>query len=68
MTKTKLSRDWVLQIGLQTARAGWALLIMLAMAAAVMRERLKELGGRLEIESDSTGTLLKASVPLPETV
>jgi uncharacterized repeat protein (TIGR03803 family) len=35
MTKTKLSRDWILQIGLQTARAGWALLIMLAMAAAV---------------------------------
>ena len=35
MTKTKLSRDWVLQIGLQTARAGWALLIMLAMAIAV---------------------------------
>ena len=35
MTKTKLSRDWVLQIGLQTARAGWALLIMLAMAVAV---------------------------------
>jgi signal transduction histidine kinase len=35
---------------------------------AGMRERLKELGGRLEIESDSTGTLLKASVPLPEAV
>jgi signal transduction histidine kinase len=35
---------------------------------AGMRERLKELGGRLEIESDSTGTLLKASVPLPEVV
>jgi two-component system NarL family sensor kinase len=35
---------------------------------AGMRERLQELGGRLEISSDSTGTLLKASVPLPETV
>jgi len=35
---------------------------------AGMRERLKELGGRLEIESDSTGTLLKAYVPLPEAV
>lgn len=35
---------------------------------AGMRERLKELGGRLEIESDSTGTMLRASVPLPETV
>jgi signal transduction histidine kinase len=32
---------------------------------AGMRERLKDLGGRLEIESDSTGTLLKAYVPLP---
>jgi signal transduction histidine kinase len=31
---------------------------------AGMRERLNELGGRLEIESDSTGTLFKASVPL----
>jgi two-component system, NarL family, sensor kinase len=31
---------------------------------AGMRERLKELGGRLEIESDPTGTLLRASVPL----
>jgi two-component system, NarL family, sensor kinase len=35
---------------------------------AGMRERLKELGGRLVIESGSTGTLLKASIPLPETV
>ena len=34
MTKTKLSRDWVLQIGLRT---GWALLIMLMMAATVAR-------------------------------
>src|SRR5580698_490076 len=31
---------------------------------AGMRERLKELGGRLEIESNSTGTLLRALVPL----
>ena len=35
---------------------------------AGMRERLKELGGRLEIESDSTGTLLNASIPLPKAV
>ena len=35
---------------------------------AGMRERLKELGGRLVIESDSTGTVLKALVPLPEDV
>jgi two-component system NarL family sensor kinase len=35
---------------------------------AGMRERLKELRGSLEIESDSTGTLLKASIPLPEAV
>jgi signal transduction histidine kinase len=34
---------------------------------AGMRERLKELGGRLEIQSDSTGTLLRAAVPLPGT-
>jgi signal transduction histidine kinase len=33
---------------------------------AGMRERLKELGGGLEIESDSTGTLLKAFIPLPD--
>ena len=32
---------------------------------AGMRERLKELGGRLEIVSDPAGTLLRASVPLP---
>jgi two-component system NarL family sensor kinase len=30
---------------------------------AGMRERLKELGGKLEIQSDRTGTVLKASVP-----
>jgi two-component system NarL family sensor kinase len=30
---------------------------------AGMRERLKELGGRLEIQSDPTGTILTASVP-----
>ena len=35
---------------------------------AGMRERLKELGGRLEIESDTTGTLLKASVPMPASI
>jgi two-component system NarL family sensor kinase len=33
---------------------------------AGMRERLKELGGNLEIQSDPTGTLLKASVPSPK--
>jgi two-component system NarL family sensor kinase len=32
---------------------------------AGMRERLNELGGRLEIHSDSTGTLLKALILLP---
>ena len=35
---------------------------------AGMRERLKELGGRLGIQSDPTGTLLKAFIPLPEAV
>lgn len=34
MTKTKLSRDWILQIGLRT---GWALLIILMMAATTAR-------------------------------
>jgi two-component system NarL family sensor kinase len=33
---------------------------------AGMRERLKELGGKLEIQSDSAGTLLKASIPSPK--
>lgn len=33
---------------------------------AGMRERLKELGGSLELQSDTTGTLLKASVPSGE--
>ncbi len=35
---------------------------------AGMRERLKELEGKLEIESDSSGILLKASIPLTGTV
>jgi two-component system NarL family sensor kinase len=35
---------------------------------AGMRERLNELGGRLEIDSDSAGTLLRASIPLPKAV
>jgi len=35
---------------------------------AGMRERLKALAGSLEIESDSTGTVLKACIPLPGTV
>jgi hypothetical protein len=36
----------------------------LGVRIAVMRERLNELGGTLEILSDSSGTLLKASAPL----
>ena len=35
---------------------------------AGMRERLRELGGTLEIKSDSAGTLLTASMPLPKAV
>src|ERR1700730_3492368 len=35
---------------------------------AGMRERVNELGGRLEIESDATGTLLKASLPMPASI
>ena len=31
---------------------------------AGMRERLRELGGRLEVESDGTGTLIRAVIPL----
>ena len=34
---------------------------------AGMRERLNELNGNLEIESDSHGTSLRAIVPLPTT-
>jgi PAS domain S-box-containing protein len=35
---------------------------------AGMRERLRELDGSLEIESDANGTLIRAVVPIPETV
>ena len=35
----------------------------LGVGLAGMRERLNQLGGRLEIESDSTGTVLRASLP-----
>jgi len=35
----------------------------LGVGLAGMRERLRQLGGQLEIESDSTGTVLRASVP-----
>jgi len=30
-----------------------------------MRERIKELGGRLEIESRNKGTTVRAMMPLP---
>ena len=33
---------------------------------AGMRERIKELGGTLTIQSDSSGTVLKVQIPLPE--
>jgi len=33
-----------------------------------MRERVKQLGGRLEIYSDENGTLIRALVPLDENV
>lgn len=35
---------------------------------AGMRERLKELGGKLEIQSDSPGTILRASLPVSDGV
>jgi two-component system CheB/CheR fusion protein len=33
-----------------------------------MRERLRELGGRLQVESDATGTLIRAVVPISASV
>jgi PAS domain S-box-containing protein len=33
---------------------------------AGMRERVRELGGTLEIESDTTGTLVRVTIPLPQ--
>jgi signal transduction histidine kinase len=33
---------------------------------AAMRERVRQLGGRLEIESDSRGTLIRATLPFSE--
>ena len=33
---------------------------------AGMRERLRELEGRLEVESDSSGTLIRAVIPILE--
>jgi signal transduction histidine kinase len=35
---------------------------------AGMRERLRELDGSLEVESDATGTLIRAVVPIPEAI
>ncbi|MGA9814170.1 MAG: ATP-binding protein, partial [Terriglobales bacterium] len=34
---------------------------------AGMRERVRELGGSLKIESDQTGTLLRVAIPIAET-
>jgi signal transduction histidine kinase len=31
-----------------------------------IRERAWELGGRLEVESDGSGTLLRVAVPIPQ--
>jgi two-component system NarL family sensor kinase len=35
---------------------------------AGMRERLREFGGRLEVESDATGTLIRAVIPISASV
>ena len=35
---------------------------------AGMRERLRELGGRLEVESDANGTLIRAVIPASASV
>jgi len=37
---------------------------MVGVGIAGMRERVRQLGGRLEIESDSSGTLIRATLPL----
>lgn len=39
--------------------------VNLGVGLAGMRERVKELGGRLEIESDKSGTRLRAIIPIP---
>jgi two-component system NarL family sensor kinase len=39
--------------------------VNLGVGLAGMRERVKELGGRLEIESDKSGTRLRATIPIP---
>jgi signal transduction histidine kinase len=33
-----------------------------------MRERLRELGGRLEVESDANGTLIRAVIPVSASI
>jgi signal transduction histidine kinase len=35
---------------------------------AGMRERVRELGGHMEVQSDLTGTLIVATLPIGETV
>ncbi|MGD1031457.1 MAG: PAS domain S-box protein [Opitutaceae bacterium] len=40
----------------------------LGVGLAGMRERLHQLGGRLEVESDSTGTVLRARLPIRKRV
>jgi signal transduction histidine kinase len=40
-------------------------LVTLGVGITGMRERLRQLGGKLEIESDSTGTTVRAVVPMP---
>jgi signal transduction histidine kinase len=37
----------------------------LGVGLAGMRERVSELGGRLELESDGTGTVVRAALPIP---
>jgi signal transduction histidine kinase len=38
----------------------------LGVGIAGMRERVRQLGGRMEISTNSTGTTIKATLPLPE--
>jgi signal transduction histidine kinase len=39
----------------------------LGVGLAGMRERLKQIRGALEIESSDEGTIVRATVPVPET-
>ena len=39
--------------------------MLLGVGIAGMRERVRQLGGRIEIDSDGRGTCVKVTVPVP---